>query len=84
MNDTNYIYCIAGAFGGKYTVWWEKFGEDINLAIWRIVKYCQIKLLPVKKRYIICNTHVHISMECQRAWCLQASLRKVCRDADLQ
>ena len=43
-----YNYRIAG-----------KFGEDFNLAVWRIVKNHQIKFSPIIKHDVIRNTHAH-------------------------
>ena len=36
-----------------------KFGEDFNLAVWRIVKNRQIKFSPIIKHDVIRNTHAH-------------------------
>ena len=47
------VYRIAG-----------KFGEDFNLAVWRIVKNRQIKFSPIIKRDVIRNTHVHDVATC--------------------
>ena len=57
----------------------EKFGEDFNLAVWRIVKNRQIQFSPIIKHDVIRNTHAHRLSTLQRARQLQASLRKDCR-----
>ena len=44
-----YNYRIAG-----------KFGEDFNLAVWRILKNRQIKFSPIIKHDVIRITHAHI------------------------
>ena len=36
-----------------------KFGEDFNLAVWRIVKNRQIKFSPIIKHDVIRYTHAH-------------------------
>ena len=48
LADCRSIYRIAG-----------KFGEDFNLAVWRIVKNRQIKFSPIIKHDVIRNTHAH-------------------------
>ena len=55
-----------------------KFGEDFNLAVWRIVKNRQIKFSPIIKRDVIRNTHAHGLSTLQCARYVQASLRKDC------
>ena len=48
------LYRIAG-----------KFGEDFNLAVWRIVKNRQIKFSPIIKHDVIRYTNAH-GTDCQR------------------